>query len=289
MGGMERAARPPAVAGLFYPREPDRLALEVDAHLAAGLDRLVAGGWSFAGPPRALVAPHAGYVYSGPIAGTAFATLRPFAADVRRVVVIGPAHRVAISGLALPGAPALATPLGEMAVDEAMVAALGGHPAVAVSPRAHAAEHALEVELPFLQRVLAPGFTILPLVVGSASGDEVASVLARLGCAGEADRTRDLLLVVSSDLSHYLPCAVAREVDGETLLQLFAGAADLVPEQACGALPLNGLSRLARRAGWHPTLLDRRNSGDTAGDRDAVVGYAAVAYGPLARGADDRL
>jgi AmmeMemoRadiSam system protein B len=275
---MDSAVRLPAVAGLFYPREPERLAVEVDAHLAAGRRTLDSRGWEAATLPRALVAPHAGYVYSGAVAGTAFATLAAHARVVRRVVLIGPAHRVPVEGLALPGARAFATPLGEVEVDQALVGAVAGHPAVAVDPRAHAPEHALEVELPFLQRVLAGGFTVLPLVVGWAGGEQVADVLRRLGIGAGGGAGDDVLLLVSSDLSHYLPWAEANAVDRATVSTLLAGGRDLVPEQACGAYPLNGLRRVAEQAGWRGSLLDLRNSGDTAGDRSAVVGYAAVAY-----------
>jgi|CXWL01.1.fsa_nt_gi AmmeMemoRadiSam system protein B len=264
--------RQPAVAGLFYPREPQVLAAAVDQHLAAGRVRLAEAGFDLSAPPRALVAPHAGYVYSGPIAGTAFATLTPFAQQIRRVVLLGPAHRVPVRGLALPGADALATPLGDVAVSREMVAALAGLPQVVVAPRVHAPEHALEVELPFLQRLLAPGWEVLPLVVGDADEAEVAAVLARVWALPAT------LTVISSDLSHYLPYDTARRVDRATADAVLGLGGPLVAEEACGAAPWNGLLALARRDRLHPHLLDLRSSGDTAGDRDAVVGYGAFAF-----------
>jgi len=256
--------RAPAVAGAFYPGATATLEAQVAALLAA------------ATPPRqqrpkALIAPHAGYVYSGPVAANAYALLAPFRSDYSRVVLLGPAHRAYLRGLALPAADAFATPLGEIALDREAIAAIGHLPQVCVSDDAHAHEHSLEVHLPFLQRALA-GFTLVPLAVGEASAEEVAEVL---GLLWGDDRT---LIVISSDLSHYLPYAQARTIDEQTARMVLSLAPQLNHQQACGATPVNGLLLEARRRGLAPELLDLRNSGDTAGDKNSVVGYASFAF-----------
>jgi AmmeMemoRadiSam system protein B len=255
--------RRPAVAGLFYPGSPGELRSTVESLLdAAVVDP---------GPvPKAVIAPHAGYVYSGPIAATAFQALAA-CVRLRRIVVLGPAHRVAVRGLALPGADAFATPLGEVVVDAEAAVAVSRLPQVSTFPEAHAPEHSLEVELPFLQ-VLFPAARVLPIVVGDAGEDEVAEVLDLLWGGPET------AIVISSDLSHYLPYDVARRVDHETADEILALEGPLHPRQACGAFPINGLLVAARRRGLTPRLLDLRNSGDTAGDRGRVVGYGAFAF-----------
>ncbi len=255
--------RPAAVAGLFYPGEADALAHDVRAMLAAAHpNKLI---------PKALIAPHAGYVYSGPIAASAYATLKDIAPRIRRVVLLGPTHRVAVHGLALPGADAFATPLGIVQVDAAAAQAVARLSQVTVSPQAHAQEHSLEVQLPFLQTVL-PDFKLLPLAVGMATPEEVAQVLKVLWGGDET------LIVVSSDLSHYLPYDTARRADASTTQGILALNHTLSHEQACGATPINGLTLAAYRHHLKPHLLDLRNSGDTAGPRDGVVGYAAFAF-----------
>lgn len=256
--------RSPAVAGMFYPGAPAALQASVDSLLAAAASRCPAA-------PKALIVPHAGYVYSGSTAAAAYAALAPWAATIRRVVLLGPTHRVAVDGLALPESEAFATPLGTVPVDAEAVAALADLPQVVKSERVHAPEHSLEVHLPFLQRVLGE-FSIVPLAVGRASPAAVAEVLERLWGGPET------LIVVSSDLSHYLPYAVANEVDAETCRHILALDTAIHPEQACGAHPVNGLLLAARRRGLTPSLLARCNSGDTAGDRQRVVGYAAIAF-----------
>jgi AmmeMemoRadiSam system protein B len=258
--------RPAAVAGTFYPEE----ARELEGFLRRLLDE--AGRERARSPaPKALIAPHAGYVYSGAVAATAFATLAPDASRVRRVVLLGPAHFVPLRGLALPRAEALATPLGEVPVDAGAAAALRTLPQVAERDDAHAREHALEVELPFLQHLLGD-FTVVPLVAGAASAGEVAEVLAAVW-GGEETR-----VVVSSDLSHYMPYETARRVDRETADAVVRLEYPLAPHQACGAVPISGLLAAAAGRGLRPTLLDLRNSGDTAGPRDRVVGYGAFAF-----------
>ncbi len=261
------ATRPAAVAGMFYPASTAELARLVDELLAA------APGRERAPAPKALIAPHAGYVYSGPIAASAYAQIRSQRGGIRRVVLLGPVHRVPVRGLALPGVERFTTPLGEVPVDAEAVTTLRDLPQVVESPAAHATEHSLEVQLPFLQRVLGE-FSLLPLAVGDATAEEVAEVLDRLWGSDET------LIVVSSDLSHYLPYDTARRVDRDTVDHLLSLDAELDHERACGATPVNGLLLAARRHGLRAELIDLRNSGDTAGDRRRVVGYAAMAFRP---------
>ena len=258
--------RPPAVAGTFYPAATTELTREVGALLAhAAVD---ARGKPL---PKAIIAPHAGYVYSGPIAAVAYARLAPARFRITRIVLLGPAHRVALRGLALPGAESLATPLGVVPLDADAVARVMKLPQVASSPAVHAAEHALEVHLPFLQIVFEK-FSVLPLAVGDASAEEVAQVLDVAWGGAET------LIVVSSDLSHYLGYADAQAVDRTTAQAILDLRGDISHEQACGGTPINGLLLAARRRGLTSELLDLRNSGDTAGDRRRVVGYGAFAF-----------
>ena len=263
------AVRPAAVAGSFYPDEPRALLHSVADYLAQ-----VAPPAAAAACPKMIVVPHAGYVYSGPVAAHAYALLAPHRARIRRVVLLGPVHRVPVRGLAVPSVDAFETPLGRVALDRAALAGLADLPQLVVSDRAHAMEHSLEVQLPFLQQVLGRDFRLVPLAVGDASPEQVEQVLERLW-GGE-----ETVIVLSSDLSHYLPYAQARERDASTLARISAFATDLHGEEACGASPLNGALRAARRHGLQPCLLDARNSGDTAGSRDRVVGYAALAFMP---------
>lgn len=259
--------RPAAVAGLFYPAEPERLratlqALLADAHPAPG-----AG----ARPPKMLVVPHAGYVYSGPIAAAAYALLAPWRDTVKRVVLLGPTHRVAVRGVAAPEVAMFDTPLGPVPVDREALTALASLPQAVASDVVHANEHAIEVQLPFLQSVLAD-FTLVPLAVGRATPDEVAEMIERLWGGDET------LVVISTDLSHYLTHAEARAVDADTIAHVLQLDPALDHEQACGATPLAAALQLARRHGLRPRLLDLRNSGDTAGDRERVVGYASLVF-----------
>jgi len=258
--------RPPAVAGMFYPAAAPELARDVGTLLAHA--ESAARGKPV---PKAIIAPHAGYVYSGPIAATAYARLAPARGKVTRVVLLGPVHRVPVRGLALPGATVLATPLGNIAIDAEAVATLAKMPQVTVSPAAHALEHSLEVHLPFLQTVLEK-FSVVPLAVGDATADEVAQVLDALWGGAET------LIVVSSDLSHYLNYHEAQAIDRATAQAILDLRTDISHEQACGGTPVNGLVLAARRRGLTPHLLDLRNSGDTAGDRTRVVGYGAFAF-----------
>ena len=261
--------RPAAMAGSFYPGETSALAAEVAGYLADAA--------ASAPPPKAIIAPHAGYMYSGAIAGSIYARLAPLAGKVTRVVLAGPAHRVYVTGAAVPSSEAFASPLGAVALDTAAIAKLRALPFVEVSDAAHAREHSLEVHLPFLQSVLG-SFSLVPIVVGDASPDEMALVFETLWGGAET------LIVVSSDLSHYLPYDSARGRDRDTARAIVALEPTLVPEEACGAAPINGLLRAARRRGMKAELVDLRNSGDTSGDRHRVVGYGAFAFTEPPRG-----
>lgn len=262
--------RPAAVAGSFYPGEASTLAAEVAAYLAAA--RRDTEG---APAPKAIIAPHAGYIYSGAIAASIYARFAPLRGRIRRVVLAGPAHRVFVRGAAIPGTHAFASPLGVVELDLQALEALRALPFVEVSDRAHALEHSLEVHLPFLQAVLGT-FTLVPVVVGDASPEEVARLFDTVWGGPET------LIVVSSDLSHYLPYDAAQVRDRDTANAILGLDARLVPEQACGAAPINGLLETARRRGLAAELVDLRNSGDTAGDRSRVVGYGAFAFHTLA-------
>jgi len=258
--------RPPAVAGLFYPSEATELRRDVTSMLAAAEP-----GASGKPVPKAIIAPHAGYIYSGAIAAAAYARLTPARDRITRVVLLGPVHRVPIRGLALPAASMLATPLGNLMVDARAHAALSLLPQVSINAAAHAQEHSLEVHLPFLQTVLAR-FTIVPLAVGDASAEEVAQVIDTLWGGPET------LIVVSSDLSHYLGYAEAQAIDRATAQSILDLRSTISHEQACGGTPVNGLALAATRHHLKADLIDLRNSGDTAGDRKRVVGYGAFVF-----------
>jgi len=259
--------RQAAVAGSFYPVQRQNLAQTVTQLLTqAGLahDRVAA-------PPKALIVPHAGYIYSGATAAMAYACVAKQHSRIRRVVLLGPVHRVPVRGLALPGVTAFATPLGDVLIDQDAVALLAHLPQVVTSAAAHAQEHSLEVQLPFLQSVL-DDFTLVPLAVGDATPSEVAQVLEAVWGGSET------LIVVSSDLSHFLPYAAARDIDTRTVEQILSLTGALTHTQACGGTPINGLLLAAQRHHLTPELLGLCNSGDTAGDKQRVVGYAAVAF-----------
>lgn len=265
---MPQTIRPAAVAGMFYPDDPRTLRAQVAQYLAQV-------GAAAASPvrPKIVLVPHAGYVYSGPVAAHAYAALAGAGAGIRRVVLLGPTHRVAVRGIAAPTVDAFATPLGAVRLDRAAIDALSDLPQVVANDAAHAAEHALEVQLPFLQSVLGD-FSLVPLAVGRVAPQQVAQVLERLWGGDET------LIVISSDLSHYLPYARAQAVDAATVQRILALDPRLDHDEACGATPLAGALLAAKAHGLAPRLLDLRNSGDTAGDRARVVGYAAVAFEP---------
>ena len=260
--------RPAAVAGFFYAENAQVLQRDLEALLAQAPAEEHLHDTPL---PKALIVPHAGYVYSGPIAAKAYRRIASGRGHIKRVVLLGPAHRVALRGLALPQADAFATPLGVVKVDQTARQCLQDLPQVTLSNAAHAHEHALEVQLPFLQKVLGE-FELVPLVVGDASAEEVAQCLERLWGGPET------LIIVSSDLSHYLPYREAQRTDQNTSEKILALQADITHHQACGGTPVNGLLLAAKQHGLQPELLDLRNSGDTTGDQVRVVGYAAFAF-----------
>jgi len=253
--------RMPAVAGLFYPANP----LELKAVVEPMLDEVPPAGEA----PKAIIAPHAGYIYSGAVAARAYTRLRAGAGRITRVVLLGPAHRVPVRGLALSGADRFATPLGLIDIDKQAEDRLRHLPQVRVLAAAHQQEHSLEVHLPFLQLVLGR-IELVPLVVGDATPEEVAEVLELLWGGDET------LIVISSDLSHYHDYETAQAIDRRTA-DLIRGLRleEIGPYQACGCIPLHGLLTVARQLGLQIELLDLRNSGDTAGPRDRVVGYGS--------------
>lgn len=250
--------RTPAVAGQFYPDDPQILQHTIAALLEPVIEREPT--------PKAIIAPHAGYVYSGPIAATVYARVQP----VKRVVLLGPSHRVYCRGLALSSAPLFETPLGDISVDQCALNDLSRYPDVRVLEEAHAYEHSLEVHLPFLQYCLGD-FLLVPIVVGEASPRQVAEVIDGLW------PDEDTLIVVSTDLSHFLDYQAARAIDTHTSTLIESCHQQLTSEQACGCQPLNGFLRVAEERGLQVSALDVRNSGDTAGSRDRVVGYGAYA------------
>jgi len=253
--------RQPAVAGSFYPVNPEQLHLMLDQFLNdAATDEKV---------PKAIIAPHAGYIYSGPIAASAYARLKKAHDKITRVVLIGPSHRVAFRGLAVSRSETFTTPLGSVPVDQAAVQTLVQLPFVEYIEQAHTYEHSLEVHLPFLQEML-DSFEIVPIVAGDASPEQVSQVLDALWGGDET------LIVISSDLSHYHDYATAQQMDKSTSQAIEQLQYErLTPESACGKVPVSGLLKLARKKSLSVTTIDLRNSGDTAGDKASVVGYGA--------------
>jgi AmmeMemoRadiSam system protein B len=259
--------RRPAVAGSFYPGSEAALRAAVMGYLRD------AAGPPPEAPPKAVIAPHAGYVYSGPVAGSAYQRIASQRSRIRRVVLLGPAHRVALPGLAVPEADAFETPLGRVPIDRDALERALALPQVVASDAAHASEHSLEVHLPFLQALL-DEFSLAPFVVGDATPAQVAEVLDLLWDGAET------LVVVSSDLSHYHDYPTAQRMDAETTRAIEALDPEAIDyEQACGRIPVQGLLLTARRRGLDARAVDVRNSGDTAGPRDAVVGYGAYVLG----------
>jgi AmmeMemoRadiSam system protein B len=263
-----RTVRPPAVAGTFYPDDPDELAAVVDGYLARAMIEP-----RTAGPlPRAIIAPHAGYIYSGPVAASAYAHLAAARHQITRVILIGPAHYVPVRGLAVSSAAAFATPLGEVPVDLATVGRLRALPQILLFDGAHRREHCLEVQLPFLQRLL-QRFAIVPLLAGDASYEEVREVIDLLWDGPET------LILISSDLSHYHDCATARRLDAATAKAIEAlEPEDVGEERACGRIPIGGLLKVARAKGLDVVTADLRNSADTSGVGGEVVGYGSFLF-----------
>lgn len=253
--------RKPAVAGSFYPAQAQQLHETVVGYLS---DAEIGGK-----VPKAMIVPHAGHIYSGPIAASAYVRLKPAAGIIKRVVLIGPSHRVAFRGLAVSRTQAYSTPLGDVAVDREVVDALLTLPFVEYIEQAHTLEHSLEVHLPFLQEVLGD-FKLVPIVAGEASADQVCQVLEQLWGGDET------LLVISSDLSHYHDYATAKRRDQATsdLIEQLEYR-NITSEDACGKVPVSGLLKLLKQKSLKIKTIDLRNSGDTAGDKHRVVGYGA--------------
>ena len=257
------AVRPAAVAGMFYPGNARALTDEVEDLLGGAGAALPCVGF-----PKAIIVPHAGYIYSGAVAAGAYDAVRPARGIVRRVVLLGPVHRVAVRGLATVSDEAFATPLGQIPIDREALATLKDLPQVVTSDAAHAMEHSLEVQLPFLQKTLG-SFSLVPFAVGAANVAEVAQVIERLWGGPET------LIVISTDLSHYHEYGEAKQIDGNTISRISSFVTDLNHDEACGATPLNGLLFVSKKKNLSLRLLAACNSGDTAGGRDRVVGYSS--------------
>ena len=257
--------RHPAVAGLFYPDDPEALRAVISQLLTSARTNT-----NLRTPPKALIVPHAGYPYSGPVAAAAYSLIEPLHNRIKRVVVVGPSHRHYLRGIALPQATFFATPLGEIPIDKQGRDILLRRGDVLASDSPHELEHCLEVQLPFLQTVL-DDFTLVPLVVGDVQAAQVASVLNDVWGAS------DSLVLASSDLSHYLTYDAAREIDATTATAIVNRHTDITHHQACGAAGINGLLQVALELGLEVTEIARQNSGDTAGDTKRVVGYGAFA------------
>ncbi|MFC7580912.1 AmmeMemoRadiSam system protein B [Schaalia naturae] len=266
---MTLSVRPPAVAGMFYPARAPEIVAEADRLLEAAERRLA--DMPDRPHPKALIVPHAGWMWSGDLAALGWQTLAPRAGGIGRVVLLGPTHRVAIRGAALPGVDLFATPAGALRIpaDEVLEATTPLARPVGVDPLTHAEEHALEVQVPFIQRVLGD-VDLVPLNVGLARPDEVADIIDALWDGSGT------VVAVSSDLSHYHTSERAREVDRATIRQIVDLDGPIPADRACGASPLNGLLTCCARRGLRPRLLGAHNSGDVAGDHDRVVGYAAL-------------
>lgn len=255
--------RQAAVAGYFYEADNKRLQQHVEQLLTA--DPSTAETM-----PEALIVPHAGYIYSGSTAASAYRCLRADSDRVRRVLLLGPAHRVYLKGMAMPSVDSFSTPLGDIPLDRAALDSIKNLPGMQVSDEAHREEHSLEVQLPFLQTVL-DDFTLVPIVIGAASPEQVAAVVDALAPDPHT------LVVISSDLSHFLSYADARRIDAATCSHIVEKSTALSGEEACGARAINGLMASAWAASLEVSLLHACNSGDTAGSPNRVVGYAAFA------------
>ncbi len=257
--------RQPCVAGFFYPADPTVLHNTVHGLLNSAKNHPI-------NPPRAIIAPHAGYIYSGPIAATIYKTLLPLREKIRHVVLFGPAHRVPFRGVAATAMDYFATPLGKVTIDHAIIKNALKVPNVEIFEHAYDGEHSLEVQLPFLQSVLAD-FKLAPFVVGDADPNTVAQIIETLW------GNPDTLFVISSDLSHYYDYDTATNLDtaaSNAIVHL--QPQQIKDNQACGRLPVKGLLLAAQKLGLKASLLDLRNSGDTAGDKQRVVGYGAYHF-----------
>ena len=253
-----------AVAGLFYPDQPEPLRREL-ADLFAANDAV-----SESPAPKALIVPHVGYIYSGPVAARAYRLLAPVREKIKRVVLLGPAHRVWLEAMAVPSAAAFSTPLGQVPLDRDAIDQIASMPGVQVSDVAHAREHSLEVQLPFLQSML-DDFRLVPVAVGDCPAGQVGAVIDTLWGGAET------LIVVSSDLSHFLDYEHARETDARTCGKILQHCDTLSGQEACGARAINGLMHSAAARDLTVEAVDLRNSGDTAGDHKRGVGYGSFA------------
>ncbi|SHO58172.1 AmmeMemoRadiSam system protein B [Vibrio quintilis] len=252
--------RSPAVAGTFYEKSPDKLQAQMQLWLDSGR--------MHAEPLRAVIVPHAGYVYSGQVAGEAFSYLHAQSEQIHRVILIGPSHRFSFPGCDIPAADFFSTPLGLIQIDKQSFTRITPSPDVEISDQVHAFEHSLEVQLPFLQTCLKQ-FSLVPLLVGSIAPQVLAGLIESLW------QDEQTLLVVSSDLSHYHPDDEARKIDLSTCYQIEQCEPTLTPEQACGATGINALLLLVKKRGYHIRRIALKNSSDTIGDKQRVVGYVS--------------
>ena len=260
--------RPAAVAGMFYPADPEDLRHMVSRYLKDAHDIVTEKPVK----PRAIIAPHAGYIYSGPVAAYAYSYVESLKDTIRNVVLIGPSHRVPLIGLATSSADFFATPLGNIPINRALTEKINQLPFVSELDQAHALEHSLEVHLPFLQMTLGE-FSLVPIVAGDASPDEV-NQLIETACTAD-----DTLLIISSDLSHYHDYETAKRMDQDTCHAIEAlDIRGVDSHHACGFIPVRGLLSYAKQHDLHATTVDCRNSGDTAGPRDQVVGYGSYVF-----------
>ena len=256
--------RSPAVAGMFYPSDATVLKQDIHNYLNQAIQPKVT--------PKAIVVPHAGYIYSGPVAASAYSHIIPIKHKIKRVVLLGPSHRVAFRGLAVPESDTFNTPLGDISIDQALIQKIVDLPQVITSDQAHQDEHSLEVQLPFLQEIL-DDFTLIPLVVGDAEREEVAEVINALW--GD----ESTLIVISTDLSHYHDYHEAKQMDRATSDAIENLKPDLIGyEDACGRNGLKGMMTVAQQKHLTAEIIDLKNSGDTAGSRDRVVGYGAYVF-----------
>ncbi len=261
-----QAIRPPAVAGMFYPNDESALQTLVNSFLKA----IPPSNNNEA--PKAIIAPHAGYIYSGAIAANVYAQLQPVSQRIKQVMLLGPSHREPLQGLATSSATYFSTPLGNVALNKTLIEKVQQFSQVTLFDKAHAAEHSLEVQLPFLQTIF-NDFKLVPLVVGNATSLQVCEILNSLW------EEKETLIVVSSDLSHYLDYETACQMDKRTSQAIEdLNPKDIHYEHACGCNPINGLLSLAKQKGWQAKTIDLRNSGDTAGSKDRVVGYGAYVF-----------
>lgn len=258
--------RPPAVAGMFYPESPNVLKDVIKQDLEQAIPASVSSA------PKVLIVPHAGYIYSGSIAASAFILLEPYRHQIKRVIIIGPSHRIGFNGVAISSADAFDTPLGTIPIDKEAQAKLSEITGVHIMNKAHEAEHSLEVQLPFLQTML-DKFSIVPIVAGDASPQLIASIIETLWGGSET------LIVISSDLSHYHQYQTAQQLDqitSQAILDLDVNTVD--SQHACGCVGIRGLLTFAQQHSLEASILDLRNSGDTAGSKDKVVGYGAYLF-----------